>query len=247
MDKFIIHQANASNIYDRGIELYIKENNYSEALIYLKRAATEGYKKAFCEVGIILCREKNETDEAEKWFQKAEKLKALSPEAIYEYGMLHYLHKKDWETGLKYLLQSAEQEYEPAYGDIGCILYLYKSEIDTALEWFAKADEADCLYPPAAFYYGLLLKIERKDSAKSIKYFRQAADGKFELAYGELGSALYFQDEIDEAEMWFKKAEKADCLIAPNVHSYGMLLIEERGEIERGNYYLDKAAEEGFE
>ena len=47
--------------------------------------------------------------------------------------------------------------------------------------------------------------------------------------------------------MWFKKAKKADCLIAPNAHSYGMLLIEDRGEIEIGNYYLDKAAEEGFE
>ena len=47
--------------------------------------------------------------------------------------------------------------------------------------------------------------------------------------------------------MWFKKAEEADCLLAPNAHLYGTLLIEKRGDIERGNYYLDKATEEGFQ
>ena len=44
---------------------------------------------------------------------------------------------------------------------------------------------------------------------------------------------------------WFKKAEQAGCLHAPHAHDYGMLLIEERGDIERGNRYLDKAAEDG--
>jgi hypothetical protein len=41
-------------------------------------------------------------------------------------------------------------------------------------------------------------------------------------------------------------AEEAGCLHAPHAHDYGMLLIEERGDIERGTRYLDKAAEDGY-
>lgn len=43
-----------------------------------------------------------------------------------EYGMLFYLEKGDYKTGLKYSLQSAKQGCELAYGDIGSILYLEK-------------------------------------------------------------------------------------------------------------------------
>jgi len=69
----------------------------------------------------------------------------------------------------------------------------------------------------------------------------------FELAYGELGSLLYQEKiDIDEAERWFKKAEEAGCLSAPDAYEYGMLLIEERGETERGKRYLDKAADDGY-
>ena len=238
---------NIVDMFNKGISLYLDHDSPDEGLQYLLAVAKSGYKQAYGEIAIILYREKNKAAKAEEWFKKAESSNALFPAAAYEYGMLFYLEKGDWETGLNYLQQSAEQGYEPAYGDIGCILYLFKSEIENALEWFARADEADCLYPPAAYYYGLVLETEKEDSAKSIRYFRQAAEGDFELAYGELGSALYFREEIDEAENWFKKAEEADCLLAPNAHLYGTLLIEKRGDIERGNYYLDKAAEEGFQ
>ena len=67
------------------------------------------------------------------------------------------------------------------------------------------------------------------------------------MAYGELGSVLYLEKaDIDEAEKWFQKAEDADCLLAPHAYNYGMLLIKERGDIERGTRYLDKAAEDGY-
>jgi hypothetical protein len=52
--------------------------------------------------------------------------------------------------------------------------------------------------------------------------------------------------DIDEAESWFEKAKKAGCLDAPQAHDYGMLLIEERGEIEEGKKYLKMAEEGGY-
>jgi len=78
-------------IYQRGMQLYLEEENYVAGLKYLLRAAKAGYRKAYGEIGIILHREKNEADKAEKWFKKAEKTNSLSPSAAYEYGMLIYL------------------------------------------------------------------------------------------------------------------------------------------------------------
>jgi len=234
-------------IYNRGMQLYLEEENYVAALKYLFKAAKAGYKKAYGEIGIILYREKNEADKAEVWFRKAEKANLLFPVAGYEYGMLFYLEKGDIKTSLKYLLQSAKQGCELAYGQIGIILYLEKNKINEAIEWFKKAEAANCLFAPAAYYFGLLLYLEKGERSKSLEYFQKAAREGYDLAYGELGSVLYLEKaEIDEAEKWFKKAEQAGCLHAPHAYDYGMLLIEERGDIERGNRYLNKAAEDGY-
>jgi hypothetical protein len=67
------------------MQLYLEEENYVAGLKYLFRAAKAGYKKAYGEIGIILYREKNETD-------KAEKADSLFPAAAYEYGMLFYFY-----------------------------------------------------------------------------------------------------------------------------------------------------------
>jgi len=154
-----------------------------------------GYKKAYNEIGIIFCREKNDSDSAEKWFHKSEKAGVLSPEAAYEYGMLYYLDKDDWETGLGYLLRSAKEGYEIAYGDIGVIFYLYKEDLICAEEWFEKAEAVNCFLAPPAYYYALLLDHEKGDLDKSIKYLRKSAEDGFDLAYGELGY-LHYQNHF---------------------------------------------------
>jgi hypothetical protein len=38
----------------------------------------------------------------------------------------------------------------------GMQLYLEKNKINEAVEWFKKAEEANCLFAPAAYYFGLL-------------------------------------------------------------------------------------------
>ena len=96
-------------IYQRGMQLYLEEENYAAGLKYLLRAAKAGYKEAYGEIGIILYREKNRADEAEEWLKKAEETGSLSPSAAYEYGMLIYFEKGDIESSLNYLFQSAKQ------------------------------------------------------------------------------------------------------------------------------------------
>ncbi len=238
---------NNDALYEQAIDLYLNENKPDKALRILLKLAEHRYKKAFGEIGVIVYREKHDVDKAEEWLVKAEKAGALLEEATYEYGMLHYLGKNDWKTGLSYLFKAAEQGYEPAYGEIGTILYLYKSDIDDAERWFEKAEKIDFLLAPAAFFYGQLLMLERNEWEKSKKYFKQSAEEGFDLAYAEYASILYIDKiDVDEAETYFKKAEERNCLPAPHAYNYGELLIQERNEIERGNKYLDLAEADGY-
>jgi len=235
-------------VYKKGMSAYLKDNDPDKALKYLFISAYTGYGYAYGEIAIILYREKNEVDNARKWFKKAEASDALFPEAAYEYGMLKHLEDGEWENGLNYLLMAAKEGYAPAYGDIGIIAYLFQDETkEEAFEWFRKAEEADCLYPPAACYYGKLFIFNKDDWKQSIKYLRQAAEGEYAPAYGALGSVYYYwAEDIDEAERWFVKAEESGCLDASDAHTYGMLLIDDRGDIERGNYFLDRSEKEGY-
>ena len=239
--------VNNDTLYKTAIDLYLNKNKPDKALQILLKLAKKGYEKAYGEIGVIIYREKNDINKAEEWFVKAEKTRTLFEEATYEYGMLHYLEKNDWKTGLSYLFKAAKQECELAYGDIGSILYLYKSDIDGAEKWFKKAETTGYLLAPAAFYYGLFLMIERNEWEKCKKYFKQSAEEDFDLAYAEYASILYLDKiDMDKAEFYFKKAEEKNCLSAPHAYTYGEFLIQERNEIERGNKYLDLAEADGY-
>ena len=243
--KKTLSQYNA--LYEQAVDLYLNENKPDEALRILLKLSKVGFNRAFGEIGVIMYREKNDVKKAEEWFVKAEKAGALMEEAIYEYGMLHYLEKDDWETGLNYLFKAAAQGYELAYGDIGTILYLYKSDINEAEKWFEKAEKQECLLAPAAFSYAQLLMLERDDWEKSEKLFKQSAEEGFAPAYAEYASILYLNKiDVDEAEAYFKKAEENNCLPAPHAYNYGDLLIKERNEVEKGNKYLDMAEADGY-
>jgi hypothetical protein len=91
-------------IYNRGMQLYLEEENYIAGLKYLYKAAKVGYKKAYGEIGIILHREKNEADEAEEWFKKAEDAGCLHAPHAYDYGMLLIKERGDIERGNRYLI-----------------------------------------------------------------------------------------------------------------------------------------------
>ena len=226
--------------YEQALNLYLNEDKPDEALEIFLKLAKKGYKKAYGEIGVIMYRENHQPDIAEEWFIKAEKAGVLFEEASYEYGMLHYLEKNDWKTGFSYFFKAAEKGYGLAYGDIGVILYLYRSDFDGAESWFQKAEKYESLLAPAAYYYGQLLMSERHEFDKSKKYFKQSAEECFDLAL-DLDKI-----DVDEAEAYFKKAVEVDWLPAPHAYNYGKLLIEERNEVERGNKYLDLAKSERY-
>ncbi len=236
-----------NDLYEQAVDLYLNENKPDEALRILLKLSKARFSKAFGEIGVIIYREKHDVEKAVEWFVKAEKAGALLEEATYEYGMLHYLDKDDWETALIYLFKAADQGYELAYGDIGNILYLYKSDINESEKWFEKAEKEKCLLATAAFSYAQLLMLERDDRGKSEKLFKPSAEEGFPPAYAEYASILYLNKiDVDKAELYFKKAEENNFLTAPHAYNYGELLIKERNEVEKGNKYLDMAKADGY-
>jgi hypothetical protein len=63
--------------------------------------------------------------------------------------------------------------------------------------------------------------LERNEWEKSKKYFKQSVEEGFEPAYEEYASILYLDKiDVDEAEIYFEKADVADFLTAPNAHNY---------------------------
>lgn len=245
--KYKIALSRKNALYEQAIDLYIHANKPDEALRIFLKLAKANYNKAFGEIGVIIYREKHDVEKAEEWFVKAEAAGTLLGEATYEYGMLHYLGKNDWETGLRYLFKAAKLGYELAYGDIGTILYHYKSDINGAERWFEEAEKSQCLLAPAAFFYGQLLMLERDDWEKSEKLFKQSANEGFDPAYAEYASILYLNEiDVNEAEVYFKKAEESNCLPAPHAYLYGELLIMERNEVEKGKKYLELAKADGY-
>ena len=178
------------------------------------------------------------------------KLKRLADrgdvESMYEYGMTLYFETPDYETALKYLLKAASYDFEPAYGELGIIYYMEMDNSETAEEWFLKAEAANCLFPPAAYDYGMLIYFEKDNDDEALKYLYKAAEGEYELSYGEIGSILYYKNDLKNAQEWFVKAEEANCLFAPSAYNYGMIYLDQDNE-DKALEYFTAAAEGEYE
>lgn len=229
-------------IYDYGVFLYFERSEPELALNYLLDAASKNYELAYGDIAIIYSYEKNAIETAEKWFKKAEQADCLFPWAAYEYGLLLYIEKDDDKAALKYFYLAAEEDYEPAFGLIGTIFYHNLHDPETAEKWFEKAEQADCLYAPVAYQYGMLNYLEREDVDAALKYLNKAAAEEYELAYGEIGIILVnYKDDSINAEKWFEKAEQANCLFAPAAYEYGMLFLKKGDEAKAMEYLLEAA------
>ncbi|UCE05056.1 MAG: sel1 repeat family protein [bacterium] len=84
------------------------------------------------------------------------------------------------------LKQRADEGDLEAMYDYGLFLWFEKNEVDEAEYWFKKAVEADCLIPPAAHEYGLLLIEERKSKREGLNFLRLAAEEGHEISEEDL-------------------------------------------------------------
>lgn len=239
--------GDVDSMYEYGVSLYLETPDYETALDYLFEAASRGYVLSFGEIGIILYNEKHDTVGAEKWFKKAASVNCIIPPVAHEYGMMIYLEKGDHEEALKYFYKAAEEDYELSFGVIGSILFRHTDDTEAARRWFDKADKANHLWGPAAYDYAMLVYFEDEDDERALDYLYKAADDEYEPSFGEIGSILLnYKKNIEDAQKWFDKAEKRNCLLAPAAYEYGKLYLE-KGDDKKALQYLLRSAEDGYE
>lgn len=164
--------------YEYGMLHYLEKDDWETGLSYLFKAAEQGYKLAYGDIATILYLHKSDINEAERWFEKAEKEECILAPAAFFYGQLLMLERDDWEKSEKLFKQSAKEGFIPAYAEYASVLYINKNNVDEAEEYFNKAEENNCLPAPHAYNYGELLIKERNEVEKGNKYLDLAeADG----------------------------------------------------------------------
>ena len=87
--------------------------------------------------------------------------------------MLFYLEKGDIKTSLKYLLQSAKQGCELAYGQIGIILYLEKNKINEAVNGSKKRKRQIVSLRQLHIISGFCYIWKREKGAKALNIFKR--------------------------------------------------------------------------
>lgn len=111
------------------------------------------------------------------------------------------------------------------------------------LKKYADNGDVDSMYD-----YGVFLYLETPDYETALRYLFDAASKGYTLSFGDIGMILYREkNDIVGAEKWFKKAEKANCIIPPVAYEYGMMIYLEKGDCEKALKYLYKAADENYE
>ena len=90
--------------------------------------------------------------------------------------------------------------------------------------------------------------IATSDFETGLKYLLKAASKGYELSFGDIGVLLYnHKHDIAGAEKWFKKAEEANCIIAPVAYEYGMFIYFEKDDDDKALKYLYLAAKKKYE
>ena len=77
----------------------------------------------------------------------------------------------------------------------------------------------------AIYNRGMQFYLEEENYDAGLKYLLRAAKAGYKKAYGEIGIILHREKNMaEEAEEWFKKAEKTDSLFPSAAYEYGMLI-----------------------
>ena len=104
-------------------------------------------------------------------------------------------------------------------------------EIRKQLQLKRLADNGDV---EALYDYGVFLYLEKSDYESALRYLMAAAAKDYDLAFNEIGIIFYNEkDDPVNAEKWFEKAEKANCLFPWAAFDYGRLIYHDKRDPDR--------------
>lgn len=233
---------------------YYSEQNYSEAIKWLTKAAENG--DAVAQFNLAICYSNGQgvpKDDMETltWIQKAAE-QGLK-EAQYNLGFYYYngiIVPQDYSKAIIWYKKAAEQGLVEAQYNIG-LIYNNLENYSEAVYWFKKAAEQG--YAGAQFSLGNSYRFAKgvpNNDIEAVKWYRKAAEQGYAIAQNNLGYCYEYgigtNQDISEAVKWFRKAAEqglaeAQCCMG-GCYDYGLGVVKNHKEAL--NYYT-KSAEQG--
>ena len=208
--------------YNIGYDYYNgtngKQNDYSEAVKWYRKAAEQGDATAQYNLGV--CYEKGrgvpqDYSEAVKWYRKA----AEQGDATAQYNLGVCYDKgrgvpQDYSEAVKWYRKAAEQGDMYAQNNLGYCYYNgqgVSQDYSEVVKWYRKAAEqgyarAQCNLG-LCYFWGLGVP---KDYSEAVKWYRKAAEQGNKYAQNNLGNCYYngwgVPEDYSEAVKWYRKA-----------------------------------------
>lgn len=168
---------------------------------------------------------------------------------LYQIGLAYYygvddVVKEDEEKALRFLLRSANSDYDLSYFYIGSV-YAHKEQYAEAYKWYKKSADAGYYAGMCGlgklYYFGHGMS---EDYDEAFKYFSQAADGDNAEACFLLGHMFEFGNGVSEnhskAMSYYRKAADLGDDRAKNAVSYnGWANIPDDEDSYENEYNLD--------
>ena len=170
-------------------------------------------------------------------YQKAIELNPRFTEAFFNLGIT-YQSQNDYEAAIASYEQSVKSQpgFYEAIGNIGTIKQL-QGKLEEAVTFFKKSlnifDDARGNYNIAGAYRNL------GNLSLSIKHYRRAVEvgsGEAEF-YSDLGDALWHDGNIEEANLFLRKAVEVNCSHPRSNYQLGIFLYDNKAFNEAIKYF----------
>ena len=170
-------------------------------------------------------------------YQKAIELNPRFTEAFFNLGIT-YQSQNDYEAAIASYEQSVKSQpgFYEAIGNIGTIKQL-QGKLEEAVTFFKKSlnifDDARGNYNIAGAYRNL------GNLSLSIKHYRRAVEvgsGEAEF-YSDLGDALWHDGNIEEANLFLRKAVEVNCSHSRSNYQLGIFLYDNKAFNEAIKYF----------
>jgi uncharacterized protein len=208
-------QANLGVMYFKGDGV---TQNYTEAAVWLRKAAEQGDVQSQYNLGILYDTGKGlpqNSGEALKWYRKA--AENGYPQAAVNIGTMYLRGKgvaRNTAEAIQWFRQAGDHGLPLGYNYVG-LMYLQgdgvSANTNEAVAWYRKAAEKGSAWAQTELgvRYGRGDGLER-DETKAVEWYRKAAEQGYAPAQADLGAACLngwgVATNVDEAVQWFRRS-----------------------------------------
>lgn len=221
--------------YNQAVKTHEQED-YEQAIIYLKKAHEFGHPQALFNLGLLYEEDLEDNQKAKKYYERSSTLHNSALSQYYLGSIL--LEEGDIEGAKRYYKLSADNGDEDAQFEIALLLSK-ENNMEQAVHYYQLS--ADQGHLDAQRHLGIHF-IQKNNINEAIRYYRMAAKQGDADAQWNLACIFYRQNNIEKAKKYWRLAAEQGNVEAQ--FNLGLTLKDE-GKIQEAKHFLDKAAQQG--